>query len=504
MAKIRYSTESVWSAAIPEGERFGTLPGDTKADVAIIGAGITGISTAYNLIKKGLKVIVLEAGETGKGTTGSSTGNLYVPTAQFQYILSKHNQEALNAVISSRAAAMTFIEDRISEFGIECAYKKVPWFYFTGKKSSIKHIEKEYNAMRSGGLTILDTLTPDFPFEVKVATRVNMQAQFNPLQYVQKLAASIRGENCRIYENTRVTDVKDGSPCILQTTSGTVQADYVVQATHTPKGVYAVHAMMEVYREFAVAARLKGNYPEDAIYWDLEGKNKYSIRTYSSPAGRYLIVLDDSYKVGHMEKTQKGFKKIEKYINSKFDVEEISYRWAAQNYSPADYIPFIGKSHLQKNVFIATGFAADGLTYGTAASLIISDLITNVMNPWAKTFDPRRLAPMASMKTIMENLDVTAQLISDYILKGYEEELSGIKNAESRIVEYNKEKAAAYRDNDGKLHVVSAACPHLGCIVHWNNAEHSWDCPCHGSRFTIDGKLLEGPAFSDLKKFLIG
>jgi glycine/D-amino acid oxidase-like deaminating enzyme/nitrite reductase/ring-hydroxylating ferredoxin subunit len=504
MAKTYYSTESVWSASIPKPEHFGSLPGDLKADAAIIGGGITGISTAYNLIKKGLKVIVLEAGETGKGTTGSSTGNLYVPTAQFQQVLSKHDNEALNAVISSRTAALGFIEDRINEFGIDCAFRRVPWFYFTGKKSGIKHVEDEYNAMRTGGLTVLDTLTPDFPFEIKVSTRVNMQAQFNPLQYVQKLAAAIAGENCRIYENTRVTDVKDGKPCIVETTNGTVQADFVVQATHTPKGVYAVHAMMEVYREFAIAAKLKGEYPEDGIYWDLEGKNKYSVRTYNSPAGSYLLVLDDSYRVGHMEKTQKGFKKIEKYIRAHFDVEEIIYRWAAQNYSPADYIPFIGTSPLQRNVFIATGFAADGLIWGTAASMMISDLITNVMNPWAKTFDPKRLAPVASMKTIKENLDVTAQLISDYILKSHEEELSSIKNAESRIVEYNKEKAAAYRDNDGKLHVVSAACPHLGCLVHWNNAEHSWDCPCHGSRFDIDGKFIEGPAFSDLKKFLIG
>lgn len=504
MSKIYYSTESVWSASVPKPERFGSLHGDLKADVAIIGGGITGISTAYNLLKKGLKVIVLEAGETGKGTTGSSTGNLYVPTAQFQQILRKHDKEALNAVISSRSAALGFIEDRINEFGIDCAFRRVPWFYFTGKKSSIKHIENEYSAMRTGGLTVLDTLTPDFPFEIKVSTRVNMQAQFNPLQYVQKLAAAIVGENCQIFENTRVTDVKDGKPCIIETTNGTVKADFVVQATHTPKGVYAVHAMMEVYREFAIAAKLKGKYPEDGIYWDLEGKNKYSVRTYDSPVGSYLIVIDDSYQVGHMEKTQKGFKKIEKYVRANFDVEEIAYRWAAQNYSSADYIPFIGTSPLQRNVFIATGFAADGLIWGTAASMMISDLITNVMNPWAKTFDPKRLTPVASMKTVMENLDVTARLISDYVLKSHEEELSSIKNAESRIVEYNKEKAAAYRDNDGKLHVISAACPHLGCLVHWNNAEHSWDCPCHGSRFDIDGKFIEGPAFSDLKKFLIG
>jgi Rieske Fe-S protein len=407
-------------------------------------------------------------------------------------------------VVSARTAALSFIEDRIKEFSIECGFRRVPWFYFTGKKSGISEIEKEYNAMKSGGLTVLDALTAEFPFKVKAAARVNMQAQFNPLQYVQKLAVAINGGNCRIYESTKVTNIKDGKPCVVETSRGTVKAGYVVQATHTPKGVYAVHAMMEVYREFAIAVKLKGQLPEDGIYWEHEGKDKYSVRTYTSGAGSYLIVLGDSYKVGHMEKTRRGFKKIEKYARSIFDVEEISYLWAAQNYSPADYIPFIGTSPLQKNVFIATGFSEDGLIYGTAASMIISDMITGVMNPWAKTFDPVRLSPVASMKTIKENLDVTANLISDYILKSHEEELSSIRQGESRIVLYNKEKAAAYRDNENKLHVVSAACPHLGCIVHWNNAEHSWDCPCHGSRFDVDGKIIEGPAFGDLQQFLIG
>jgi glycine/D-amino acid oxidase-like deaminating enzyme/nitrite reductase/ring-hydroxylating ferredoxin subunit len=504
MSTKYFSTEPVWGASIPKPEGFSSLPGSAEADVVIIGAGITGISTAYNLSKKGLKVIVLDSGETGKGTTGSSTGNLYVPTAQFHSILSKHGQEGLFAVVSARTAALAYIEERIKEFSIDCGFRKVPWFYFTGKKSGINEIEKEYNAMKSGGLTVLDALTADFPFKVKAAVRVNMQAQFNPLQYVQKLAAAINGGNCSIYENTRVTNIKDGNPCYVETTRGTVTAGYVVQATHTPKGIYGVHAMMEVYREFAIAVKLNGQLPEDGIYWDHEGKDKYSVRTYTSPAGSYLIVLDDSYKVGHMERTRRGFKKIEKYARSIFDVNEVSYLWAAQNYSPADYIPFIGTSPLQKNVFIATGFSADGLIYGTAGSMIISDLITGVMNPWAKTFDPVRLSPIASMKTIKGNLDVTANLISDYILKSHDEELSSIRKGESRIVNYNKEKAAAFRDNDDRLHVVSAACPHMGCIVHWNNAEQSWDCPCHGSRFDVDGKIIEGPAFNDLKQFLIG
>ncbi|HEX2976860.1 MAG TPA: FAD-dependent oxidoreductase [Bacteroidales bacterium] len=504
MSKEYFSTESVWSASIRETEDFGPLPGDMDADVVVIGAGITGISTAYLLAAAGLEVIVLESGKTGKGTTGSSTGNLYIPTAQFQSIVSKNGTEGLNAVVTARSAGLHFIEDRINEFGIECAFKKVPWYYFTQKKSNVKEIEKEHKVMSSAGLKVADAFIAGFPFDARAISRLDSQAQINPLQYVQKLAAAIYRESCRIYEDTKVLEIKDGNPCIVSTTHGTLKAKYVVQATHTPKGIYAAHAMMEVYREMAVAAKLKSALPEDGIYWDYDGTEKYSVRTYNSPAGPFLIVLDNSYKTGQKERNETGFKKIEKYIKKIFDVEEISYMWAAQMYKPADYLPFIGNSPLQKNVFIATGFSADGLVYGTAAAIIISDLITGISNPVAKVFDPKRFGAAVSTKTLKENIDVTAHLISDYILKGYEEELSGIRMGESRIVEYNKQKAAAYRDHDGVLHVVSAVCTHLGCLVHWNNAEKSWDCPCHGSRFSYEGKLLEGPAINDLQKYLTG
>lgn len=504
MPKDYFSTESVWSASIREIDDFGPLAGDTDADVVIVGAGITGISAAYQLAKAGLEVVVLESGKTGKGTTGSSTGNLYVPNAQFQSILSKHGTEGLDAVVKARSAGLHFIEDRINEFGIECAFKKVPWYYFTQKKSNVKEIEKEHKAMISAGLKVADAFIAGFPFNAEAISRLDSQAQINPLQYVQKLAAAINRESCRIYENTKVLDIKDSDPCIVSTDHGTVKAKYVIQATHTPKGVYAAHAMMEVYREMAVAARLKSDLPEDGIYWDYHGSEKYSVRTYHSPAGSFLIVLDNVYKTGQKERNEPGFKKIEKYIKKHFDVEELSYMWAAQMYSPADYLPFIGNSPLQKNVFIATGFSADGLVYGTAAAIIISDFINGIANPVAKVFDPKRLGAAVSAKTIKENIDVTAHLISDYVLKGYDEELSGIRNGESRIVQYNKQKAAAYRDHEGVLHVVSGVCTHLGCLVHWNNAEKTWDCPCHGSRFSYEGKLLEGPAFNDLQKFLTG
>lgn len=498
-------TQSVWQASTGETAGYPPLSGDMKVDVAIIGGGITGISTAYNLVKKGRKVIVLESGRIGNGTTGTSTGNLYIPTGQLHTILSKHGNEVLNDVTSSRAAGMSFIEERIREYNIDCDYRRVPWNFFSLKKSGSKAIVKEFEAFKAAGINAIDVPGAGFPFGMHSIVRVDMQAQFNPLQYVKQLAASIANDNeCRIFENTRVTGIKEYDPCYIETTGGTIKADKVVQATHTPKGIYMVHAQMAVYREYALAAKIRDNFPPEGIYWALDGKDKYSIRTYSIGTDNYMIVLGDSRKVGHKELTEESFLKVESFLRSHFDVQDVAYLWAAQNYSPADYLPYIGNSPLEANVYIATGFSADGLVYGTTASMIISDLITGVENRWAKTFDPKRFNPgKSAAKTIKGNIDVTTHLIQDYIFKGNEKELAGIKPDEGRVVQLRNDKAAAYMDPGGTLHLVSAKCTHMGCIVHWNSAEKSWDCPCHGSRFSITGEVLEGPAFDGLYRYKI-
>jgi glycine/D-amino acid oxidase-like deaminating enzyme/nitrite reductase/ring-hydroxylating ferredoxin subunit len=502
MSKKYFYTGAIWSDTAPEATRFMPLSSNEEADVAIVGGGITGISAAWNLKKSGLKVIVLESKEIGMGTTGSSTGNLYIPTGQFRTILSKHGLEGLSAVVSARSKALMFVEERIKEFNIDCGFKKVPWFYFSTKHRGSKEIEKEYEAITQSGLIPLKSVPDGFPFEVKSVVQVDMQAQFNPLQYVRKIAASINGENCRIYSGTKVTEIMDGDPCIITTSGGTIRAKKVIQATHTPKGIYAVHAMMEVYREYAIAARLKNPMPDDAIYWALNGRNKYSVRTYSYGPETYLIVIGDTQKAGQKEKTEQSFKKLVKYARSSFNIDEISFMWAAQKYTPADYLPYIGTSPAEKNIYIATGFSSDGLIYGTAASMIISDLITGKDNPLASVFNPKRLTVGASAKkAIKENVTVVKHLISDYVFRGNEKELSEIKKNESKIVDFNGQKVAAHKDEVEKFHLVSAQCPHMGCIVHWNNGEKTWDCPCHGSRFSVEGKVLEGPAIGDLTRF---
>ncbi|HEX8330074.1 MAG TPA: FAD-dependent oxidoreductase [Hymenobacter sp.] len=496
-------TEALWSATT-DFKSYPQLPGDIEVDVAVVGAGITGISAAYALMRAGKRVAVLEALVVGSGTTGSSTGNLYAPVDERLFTIeTKHNEETLQAVVDSRNAAIDFIEQRVQEFNIDCEFQRVPWYLFAEPGNDImQQVERERKAAAKAGLPVTDQVPEGFPFEVASMTNIANQAQFNPLKYVQGLAAAIEGENCRIYEGTKVLDVDDGDPCVVKTQQGTVRAQQVVMATHSPKGVYAVHTAMEPYREYAMAVRLKGDaVPAWGVYWHVQQMQHHSIRPYSNEQGNYLLILGESHKVGHKEHNEEAFKVMEHYLTQRFDVDNIAFKWAAQNYKAADSLPYIGTSLTQHNTYIATGFAADGLTYGTLSGIIIADLISGRDNPWARFFDPKRFTPLASApKFIKENVDVAFNLANDYLFYGEIDEFKEIKVGEGKTFEFDNEKLAAYRDETGRLHVVSSICTHMGCIVHFNNAETSWDCPCHGSRFSIEGEVLEGPAYYNLAK----
>jgi glycine/D-amino acid oxidase-like deaminating enzyme/nitrite reductase/ring-hydroxylating ferredoxin subunit len=496
-------TQAIWSAVPKTSGDRPSLQEDIEVDVAIIGAGITGVATAYFLKQSGKKVAVLESHKVGYGTTGSSTGNLYIPTSKFHRILKKHGQQALHDVVAARREALQFFETTIQQHSIDCNFKRVPWNYFSSEEGiATDKIADEREAIEAAGIEVFDDAPGNFPFPVSAIARVEMQCQFNPLQYVEQLAARIEDENCLIFEDTKVTGIKEGDPCILETANGNVRAGSVVQATHTPKGIYAVHAEMEAYREYAIAATIKGQLPTDGIYWHQDDTNLYSIRTYSTDLGSFLIVLDDSHPVGHKERTERSFMRVEKFLKSYFSVENIHYLWAAQHYKPADELPYIGNSPMQDRIYIATGFATDGLIWGVAAARIISDLINGIENPLASTFSPKRFTPSASFKRFAtENINVMKHLFKEYVLKGDEKELQEVKRGEGKIVRIKGDRHAVHRDETGNLHIVTAVCPHLGCIVSWNSAEKSWDCPCHGSRFSLEGEVLEGPAIKDLEKF---
>lgn len=503
MAEKLY-TQTIWGANASS-RTYPQLSADLSADVAIVGAGITGITAAILLAKAGKHVVVLEASAVGKGTTGSSTGNLYAPVGiGLNSIARKHNEDILEKVVASRIGAIEVIEHWINALKIDCEFEHVPWHLFTTREDERQNswVQKEFEAVQKAGLEAHSAPTPGFPFHhVSAITTVHRQAQFNPLKYVQGLAAALPPGHCQVFENTKVIKVEDGEPCIVHTLQGKIQAKQVIMATHSPKGVYAVHTAMEPHREFALGVRLKGNLPPPGIYWHLISSNMYSIRPYSNELGNFLVVLGQSIKVGSEEHTEKNLASVVRYLKNHFDVDTIEYAWAAQNYKPADHLPYIGTSPLEKNIFIATGFAADGLVYGTLAAMIISAEIIGEGNNWSDLYDPKRFTPLASApQFIKENLDVAGYLLKDYLFYGDVDSIKEVKSGEGKTLKIEGEHVAAYRDETGKLHLVSAICTHMGCIVHWNNGEKTWDCPCHGSRFSVDGEVLEGPAYRSLAK----
>lgn len=254
-----------------------------------------------------------------------------------------------------------------------------------------------------------------------------------------------------------------------------------------------------------MAVRLNGNYPEPGIFWDMHGQEHYSMRTYETSKGKMLMVLGESHKVGQKENNEQYLDKLEIFLRERFDVASVEFKWSAQQFRPADGLPYIGLSSGNHKIFIATGFSADGLTYGTLSGMIITDLILGRENKWSKTYDASRITPVASAKRfIKENLNVAVQLIEDYLGKADAAYFAEVLTGEGKIMGIKDHKCAVSRDASGKISVVSAVCTHMGCIVHWNQVENSWDCPCHGSRFTPEGKVIEGPAIEPLQKIVAG
>ena len=492
-------TRSLWKATASK-PKFPSLKENINVDVAIVGGGITGITSAYLLGRSGKKVAVLEARQIADSTTGNSTGNLYsMIDKRLHHIQSKWNKETAQHVATSRTAAVDLVESLVKEQQIECGFKRVPWYLFSETSNKDETIEKELKAAADYGLQVEELTNLPIPVQVHAALKVENQAQFNPAAFTRGLAEKTSRQNVMIYENSRVTDIEKGDPHVLRTAGGTVTAKKLIMATHTPKGIYALHTEVYPYREYAIAAKLKSGEVADGIFWDTQAEHHHSIRSWKNETGNYAILVGGHHKVGEETNNQEHYRKLEENARRLFDVENVDYRWSAQHYKPADGLPYIGET-LEGDVYVATGFSTDGLTYGVLSAMIFDDLINGRENRWAEIYKATRFTPVKSAKNfIKENLDVAAQFKDLLPGQADAEEFREVKAGEGKVVEADNSKLAVYRDESGQVHCVSAVCTHMGCIVDWNNAEKSWDCPCHGSRFEISGEIIEGPALDPLK-----
>lgn len=479
---------------------FPSLNEDTVADVAIIGGGITGITTAMLLADAGKRVVVLEAGAIGGGATGSSTGNLYAVVDRHLYTIEdKWGRDTMEAVAQSRVDAIDLVEETVRRYGIDCQFRRQPFCLYTSdpQREPLDIIEREYRAAKNANLNAVLTQDLALPFPVHRALRIEGQAQFHPLNYVRGIAKHLVETGCAVYKNTRVTAVDDKHG-IVQTDGGQVRAEAIVMATHTPKGIYAVQAMMEVYREYGIAAPLADGSHPNGIYWGIS--TQHSTRTYEADGQKYLVAIGSKHPTGDDTDTAQRYHAIERFARAHFRIGDVAFEWSAQNYRPADGLPYIGRSHGSTRTYIATGFGTDGLTYGTLAGSIICEEILGRESRWSVLYDARRFTPVKSARgAVSENVTVAKHLLKDYLTRR-PRELEQIPPGEGRILKIDGERVAVYRDELDHYTAVSPICTHLGCMVHWNGAEKSWDCPCHGSRFTTSGAVIEGPALAPLEQ----
>lgn len=492
------ASKSLWIATTRY-PRFEPLHGSQAVDVAIIGGGITGLTAALLLKAAGKTVAVIDAHRIAEGVTGYTTAHLTeVIDASFGTLIAHFGEDGARQAVQAARASLDTIAGLVRDRGIRCGFRRVPAFYYTETDDGVQDVRDEIEAARRLGLTA--TWTPDvpLPFPVKGALRLEEQARFHVRQYLLPLLKAIPGHGCHVFEDSRVVEVEDGEPCRLHAENGTVTARDVVMATHVPLNKFFLQTKLAHYRSYVLACRTKKEVP-DGLYWDNEDPYHY-IRVQEVNGERLVIVGGEDHKVGQEDDTEARFEALRDYAHERLSVRTIAYRWSAQVAEPVDGLPYLGLNTRSSHVYVGTGYSGTGMTFGTLAAMIASDLILGRENPWTALFDATRVKPLASAKTfVSENVDFPAHLVGDRLKKAQGDSFRAVKRGEGRILEVEGKKRAVFRDAHGAVTVLDPVCTHMGCLVDFNTAEKSWDCPCHGSRFAADGTVINGPAVKDLE-----
>ena len=499
--------DSVWMIDRSNAASHPPLVGAVAADVVVIGGGITGVSTALRLLEGGQRVVLLEASRIGASNTGGSTGNLYgTLSAGLAPLRDKWGAGVTRDVVAMRLQAVAWIERVVARLAIDCGFARRP--LYTGVASEdpkqLDALEEEFAAAQEARLAPewLDRI-PELPMPLRRAMRIDGQAQFNPYCYTRAVAKALAERGVMVHEHSAVTDI-DARTGVVRTGDGEVRAGRIVLATHTPKGFSLVQAEMEVYREYGVAARLSaasGPGP-NGIFWVRDRSR--SIRSYHHGGRDYLVVVGEKHKAGEYEAGTDHAEQLRETARRNFAIDGFDHEWSAQQFKPADGLPYIGAGG-HDNVYIATGFAADGLTWGTVAAEVIGSLIAGRESRVADLLTPRRFTPVKSAKVwAAENATVLRHFVGDRLGTADAATLASIGPGEGRVVDIDSGKLAVYRAADGELTVLSPVCPHLKCHVGWNPTESTWDCPCHGSRFDAHGSVIEGPALRSLQPRTLG
>lgn len=490
---------SYWYTTSNDVPTYPSFQEGVHADVAIIGAGITGLTAALRLKRAGRRVVVLEAGRVGAGTTGGTSAHLdALPDQGCEKLISDFGESGARQLTDARRGAIDQIEQWARELNIDCDFRRIPAYTYTELQDGVDRLRRECDAARRLGVDAAMAGDIGLPFPVAGAVRFENQARFHPLKYLQTLAVQVHGDGCAIYEQTRAEPPADGQPCTIATPHGVVKAERVIVATHSAYlGISQFDMRMAPYQSYVVSAYVSEP-PPDALFWDDADPYHYTRWADSEKPGLLLIGGAD-HKTGHGDPAD-ALRCLEDYVRNRFRVQAIEQRWSAEFFEPADGAPFIGKIPTWRHVYLGTGYSGTGLTYGTAAGMLLADLAQDLEPPLAAVVSPARLKPLAAAKELVkENLDVAKQYVADRFVGEKVASLDEIGAGEGRLVTYQGEQLAVYRDDGGQIHALSPACTHAGCYVRWNNVEKTWDCPCHGGRYSATGERIYGPPPQDLE-----
>jgi glycine/D-amino acid oxidase-like deaminating enzyme/nitrite reductase/ring-hydroxylating ferredoxin subunit len=500
-------TTSIWMATIGEISSDGALATDISADVCIVGAGIAGMTTAYLLAREGKQVVVLDDGPIGGGMTGRTTAHLVNALDDRFYELERlHGGHGAQLAAQSHSAAIDRVEMIVKTEEIECEFERLDGYLFVPPNDSKEQLENELQAVHRAGLTDIEMVdrAPIKDFDTGKCLRFPRQAQFHPLKYLAGLAKAIRRDGGRIFTGTHAGKIEGGEVARIATGGGQiVTAGAVVVATNSPvNDRFVIHTKQAAYITYVIGARVPHGSVAKALYWDTPNPYHY-IRLKSIGADRneydVLIVGGEDHKTGQADDANKRFAALKRWTRARFPmIEQIEFQWSGQVMEPVDSLAFIGRNPLDEpNVFVATGDSGNGMTHGTIAGILLTDLIAGRENEWETLYDPTRKTLRALPKFAQENMNVAAQF-TDLVTAGDVDSPDKIKPGQGAIIRRGSKKLAVYRDDAGAIHERSAVCVHLGCIVDWNSKEKTWDCPCHGSRYMACGKVFQGPANRDL------
>ncbi len=495
------TAESYWIATSPE-TGFPSLDGDGRVDVTVIGGGIAGITTAFLLKKGGLTVALIDADRIATGATGHTTAKVTsLHRLIYTDLIDRLGEEKARQYADANQAGIETIASNVLEYDIPCSFERKPAYTYAESEESRDLVAAEADAARSLGLPAAFTEDVPLPGRAHGAVVVENQAQFHPRNYLLLLAGHLPGEGSYVFEMTRAVDLEEQAGGVaVKTDRGTLSTDYAVLATHYP--IYdrpgAYFARMRPSRSYALGLRINEPFP-DGIFINAAGP-VHSWRSQPAGDGDLVIVGGAAHDTGTVTDTRAHYRSVESYARSVYPVRSVDYHWSAQDYITADRVPYIGRlAEGHDRIFVATGFGKWGMAAGTVAGMILADLIRGRTNPWAEVFDPSRFREQPEYPDRVRKRLQAAGGPFEVDADRIDREVAAIPPGEGKVVEVDGQMVAIFRDGGGGITTLDPTCMHMGCTVAWNNAEKSWDCPCHGSRYDAFGKVLGSPTVRDLR-----